>query len=416
VSTNKTGVITRLKTSVRAQAAALRHRNPSRALRVMLVVGQDGTEGTVAFLASILRATGQKVGVATQQYVEIGNERAVGSDQADISGDAFRLQGLLAQMRRARCKYALLEVPPELPAHQFAGINPTMVIIRRCGDNYGDQISASARVAMLSNVLGRRPRFVVYNRDDPAAGELSHLQGQEGVISFGTHHKAESKIVGVELHPKGSAVRLLIDHQTQMSLATVMTGKQAIYSAAAAASAAYILHVPIDAIEEGVLAQPQLEGQLENIPLQRPYELVLDTSVTPGGLAESLETLKHFVKNRLIVLFGTPLGARPSQLPVYGEIIAQFADRVVITDGEYSSIQSPQQMREQLLQGVTAVGGEAKTDEVADRREAIEKVISTARRGDLIVLAGVTKRPYRQLGTERLPWSDRKIIEELFEP
>jgi folylpolyglutamate synthase/dihydropteroate synthase len=69
VSTNKTGVITRLKTSVRAQAAALRHRNPSRALRVMLVVGQDGTEGTVAFLASILRATGQKVGVATQQYV-----------------------------------------------------------------------------------------------------------------------------------------------------------------------------------------------------------------------------------------------------------------------------------------------------------------------------------------------------------
>lgn len=415
METNKTGVIARLKTSVRARAAALRHRHPSRALQVILVVGQDGTEGTVAFLASILRSTGAKVGVATQQYIEIGDERAAGSDKADISGDAFRLQGLLAQMRKAKCKYALLEVPPELPAHQFEGVNPSMVIIRRCGDNYGDQMGVTARVAMLGNVLGRRPRFVVYNRDDPAAGELSHLQGQEGVISFGTHHKAECKIVGVELHPKGSAVQLLIDHQTELSLATVMVGKQAIYSAAAAAAAAYVLHVPIDAIEQGVLAQPQLDGQLENIPLQRPYELIIDTSMTPGGLAESLETLKHFVKNRLIVLFGAPLGTRSSQLAVFGEIVAQYADRVVITDGEYGSADSPQQIREQLLQGVVAVGGEAKTDEVADRQQAIEKAIGTARRGDIIVLAGVTKRPYRQLGTERLPWSDRKVIEELFE-
>ena len=415
METNKTGVITRLTTSVRAQAAALRHRNPSRSLQVILVVGQDGTEGTVAFLASILRATGVKVGVATQQYVEIGDERAAGSDQADITGDAFRLQGLLAHMRKAKCAYALLEVPSELPSHHFEGVKPTMVIVRRCGDNYIDQMSSAAKVAMLGSILGRRPQFIVYNRDDPAAGELSHLQGQDGVISFGTHNKAECKITAVELHPKGSALEVLIDHQTPLSLATVMVGKSAIYNAAAAAAAAYVLHVPIDAIEKGILAQPQVAGQLEPIPLQRPYDLILDSSVTPGGLAESLETLKHFVKNRLIVLFGAPLGVRSSCLGAYGEVVAHYADRVIITDGEHGAAQSPQQIREQLLQGVMAVGGEAKTDEVADRRAAIEKAISTARRGDMIVLAGVTKRPYRQLGSERLPWSDRKVVEELFE-
>lgn len=415
-TSNKTGVITRLKTTARAHAAALRHRHPSRTLRVVLVVGQDGTEGTVAFLASILRAAGEKVGIATQQYVQIGDERAEGSDKADITGDAFRLQGLLAQMRKAKCGYALLEVPADLPSHQFTGVNPTMVLIRRCGDNYNDQLSGHIRTAMLDSILGRRPQFIAYNRDDPAAQSLAYLQGQEGVISFGTHHKAECKIAGVELHPKGSAVHLLVDHQTDISLATVMVGKQAVYNATAAAAAAYILHVPIDAIEKGVRSQPQLPGQLEDVPLQRPYDLVIDTSTTPAGLAENLETLKHFVKNRLIVLFGAPLTARAAELPVCGEIIATYADRAVITDGEYDATQSARQLRELVLQGVTNVGGEAKTDEVADRREAIEKAVSTARRGDLIVLAGVTQRPYRQLGAERLPWSDRAIIGELFEP
>jgi UDP-N-acetylmuramoyl-L-alanyl-D-glutamate--2,6-diaminopimelate ligase len=172
----------------------------------------------------------------------------------------------------------------------------------------------------------------------------------------------------------------------------------------------------MDAMEKGVRNQPQVLGQLEYIPLQRPYDLVLDASVTPGGLAESLEALKHFAKNRLIVVFGAPLAARTAQLPLFGEIIVSAADRVIITDGEYSDTESPQQVREYMLQGVTATGGEAKTDEVPERRDAIEKAIGIARRGDIVLVAGVTQRAYRQLGTERLPWSDRKIIEELFEP
>jgi UDP-N-acetylmuramoyl-L-alanyl-D-glutamate--2,6-diaminopimelate ligase len=71
-------------------------------------------------------------------------------------------------------------------------------------------------------------------------------------------------------------------------------------------------------------------------------------------------------------------------------------------------------VREELLQGVLAAGGEAKTDDIADRTAAIEKAISIARRGDIVLVAGVTLRPYRQIGTQHLPWSDRKVLEELF--
>jgi UDP-N-acetylmuramoyl-L-alanyl-D-glutamate--2,6-diaminopimelate ligase len=410
----QSGVLTRLQLKTRAHAAALRFGKPSHKMKVVLVVGQDGAAGTVAFLASILRKSGSRVGVATQAYVEIAGERVTGSDQADINADPYRLQALLAQMKKAGCEFALVEVPPELPEHQFVGIKPTMVIVRRCGDDHTDLMTVKARLSMLNTILSRKPEFVVYNRDDPSSKELDHLAGKEGVISYGTHAKAECRINSVQMHPKGSAVQLLVDHQTEINLATVLTGKQAIYNAAAAAAGAYVLHAPINAIEDGVLEQEVIAGQLEFIPIQRPYQLVLDAATTPGGLAESLEAIKHFAKNRVILVMSLPLGVHPTWRPLMGEIAAQFADRLVVTDGEFAPEYSAAQVREQLLQGVLGAGGEAKTDEITDREAAIEKAVSIARRGDVIVIAGTTLRAYRQLGTQRLPWSDRKITAELF--
>lgn len=411
---HKLGALARLKLKTRAHAAAVRYGKPSEKMRVVLVVGQDGAAGTVAFLASILRTAGKKVGVITQNSVEIGSERVSGSDQADLNSDPYRLQALLAQMRKAGCEFALLEVPPELPAHQFVGLKPAMVIVRRCGDDHTDKVTVSARLRMLSNILARKPEFIVYNRDDPSSAELGHLSGTDGVISFGTHQKAECRIMQVQLHPKGAAIQLKVDHQTEINLATPLTGKQAIYNAAAAAAGAYILHAAINAIEDGVLTMQPVPGLLEFIPIQRPYQFVIDTASTPGGLAESLEALKHFAKNRLIVVFGAPLGSLPVWRPLMGEIASQFADRLVVTDGEFAEDQSAQQVREQVLQGVLGAGGEAKTDDIADREAAIEKAVSIARRGDILVIAGATLRPYRQLGTQRLPWSDHKIVHELF--
>lgn len=411
----QTGVVTRFKINAKARMAALRHGRPSRNMQVVLVVGSDGTVGTVAFLSSILRSSGNKVGIITQQYIEVHGQRAEGSDQVDISGDPQRLQALLAQMHKAKCNYVLLEVPSELPAHQFVGVKPLMVIVRRCGDDYTDQLAVKARLAMLNTLMARGPKYMVFNRDDPCGSELAHLSDHPGVISFGTHQKADCKITDVELHPKGSRVELLVDHHINMSLATHLVGKQTIYNAAAAAASAYVLHMPIEDIEKAVLGQTPVPGLCEDLPIQRPYQIVLDASATPGGLAETLETYKHFVKNRLVVMVSAPLGTPTQWLPLLGEVAATHADRVIVTDGEFTGQQSPQEVRSNMMQGVLAAGGEAKTDEIPDRREAIEKATSIARRGDIVVLAAITQHPYRQLGDERVTWSDRKVVEELFE-
>ncbi len=402
------------KMGIKARAAAWRHGHPSKRLKVVLVFGQDGAVGTVSYLAAILRAAGEKVGALTSQFIEIAGERVSGSDQADVSGDPNRVQGLLAQMRKAGCGYALLEVPTELPEHQFTGLEVHMLIIRRCGDNYVDQTAAAAELARLDGLLARRPHYVVYNRDDPVAEGLDWLRGQDGAISFGTHRRAECKMEQVRLHALGNQVSLVIDHQTPLTLTTEQAGKQAVYNMAAAAAAGYILHMPVKAIEQGCQRLTPLAAQLQIIPISRPYKIIIDASVTPEGLMETLEVAKHFSKNRLIVVFGATLHMQARRLPRIGDLLATQADRVIVTDGEYLANQSPKHIREQIWQGVAAAGGEAKAEEVEDRQAAIEKAVSIARRGDVVLIAASSVRPYRQLGSDHLAWSDHKIVHDLF--
>ena len=51
--------------------------------------------------------------------------------------------------------------------------------------------------------------------------------------------------------------------------------------------------------------------------------------------------------------------------------------------------------------------------EICDRREAIAYVISHAREGDLIVLAGKGHEDYQEIKGIKYPMDERVIIEEL---
>ncbi len=53
--------------------------------------------------------------------------------------------------------------------------------------------------------------------------------------------------------------------------------------------------------------------------------------------------------------------------------------------------------------------------EICDRKEAIAYVISHAREGDLIVLAGKGHEDYQEIQGKKYPMDERVIIEEIVE-
>jgi UDP-N-acetylmuramoyl-L-alanyl-D-glutamate--2,6-diaminopimelate ligase len=397
-----------------ARVAAASNGWPARKLKIILISGQDGAQLSVAYLASIITANNQRVGVITQGYVEIAGERNTGSDQADLLSDSFRLNRLLAQMKHAGCSHVIIEIPLTIPPHQFTGLHPALLAIRRCGDSHLSGPGNIQKIAHVRRLLGLGPTAVVFNRDDPAFDALKdNLRAGPQLMTFGTHSRAECQIQQVSLHPTGSDMRLVIDHQTELNISINLSGKQAVYSAITAAASAYLLHLPITAIEDGIRQVSDQASYLQAIKTDRPYQLVIDGAVTPEGIAENLETLVHFARNRVLAVVGASLAQPEAWRPVVGEVVARMADRIIVTDGDYAAHEAPHVVRQGLLQGVLAAGGDARCEEVGDRQVAIGRAMSIARRGDVVVVLCSPKRPYRQVGDDRLRWDDREVVNDL---
>ena len=95
-----------------------------------------------------------------------------------------------------------------------------------------------------------------------------------------------------------------------------------------------------------------------------------------------------------------------------GEIAARLADRIVLTDEE-SYNEDPAAIREQVNSGIEAAGGSVKTTEIADRREAIAKALSIAKKGDTVLITGMGHEQFRIINNQRLPWNDGDVVREI---
>ena len=66
-----------------------------------------------------------------------------------------------------------------------------------------------------------------------------------------------------------------------------------------------------------------------------------------------------------------------------------------------------------LREGIERAGGDAKTTEIADRREAIERALGCAKKGDMVLITGMGHEQYRIVNGERLPWNDTRVVQEI---
>src|SRR5204863_4928698 len=95
-----------------------------------------------------------------------------------------------------------------------------------------------------------------------------------------------------------------------------------------------------------------------------------------------------------------------------GEIAANQANRIILTDEE-SYNEDPTEIRNQVRAGIELAGGDGKLTEIADRKEAIEKALSIARKGDTVLVTGMGHEQYRIINGERMPWNDGEVVREI---
>jgi UDP-N-acetylmuramoyl-L-alanyl-D-glutamate--2,6-diaminopimelate ligase len=397
----------------RGWLVAARYGFPVKSLQVIAVTGTNGKTTTVSYINEILKADGKKTAMFSTATIEIDGERKLNDLNATVPSVAH-MQAFFQKAKRANVDWVVLEVTSQsLQQHKLDDVQPVCAVMTNLTQDHLDYHKTMEEYAAAKALLlQRKPRFIVLNRDDEWYDYFKQFPADELAMTYGANDEAECRITSVQLHKQGSDVKLEIDHQTKLALSTKLPGKFNVYNLSAAVSAAYLLHVPLEAIRDGVANLVSVPGRQELVPVNQPYDVIVDYAHTPDALQQLLEAIKHLTKNRLILVFGATGDRDKGKRPIMGEIAAKHADRIIVTDEECYN-EDPAEIRRMVMEGISREKAEAKTEEIADRHKAIEKALSIARPGDTVLITGMGHEQYRIINGQRLPWNDAAVVKEI---
>ena len=93
-----------------------------------------------------------------------------------------------------------------------------------------------------------------------------------------------------------------------------------------------------------------------------------------------------------------------------GKIASKYCREVILTN-EDPYDEQPEEILEQIAVGCD---GNAKTQKILDRREAIKTALEVARKGYTVAITGKGSEAWMHVANgKKIPWNERKTVEEL---
>jgi UDP-N-acetylmuramoyl-L-alanyl-D-glutamate--2,6-diaminopimelate ligase len=156
-------------------------------------------------------------------------------------------------------------------------------------------------------------------------------------------------------------------------------------------------------------AQPA-PGRMEVLGRSRhlPW-VVIDYAHTPDALRRVLRTLTALGPRRIVCVFGCGGDRDRGKRPLMGAAAAELADVIVLTDDNPRN-EDPVDIVRDIRGGL---GEHADVIVIHDRRAAIRSALERAEPGDVVLVAGKGHETEQIQGSERRPFDDRAVAEEL---
>ena len=386
---------------------------PAKNLRVIAITGTNGKTTTACYVNEVLKEAGFSTAMFTTAVIEVKGEARVNDLNATVATTAM-MQQFFKDAKKAAVDYVIIEATSHsLDQYKLEGVPIEAAIMTNLTQDHLDyHKSMEAYAAAKARLLKLKPRFIILNRDDEWFDFFNKYQASEQKMTYGEHLESEARIDRVKLYRKGTEADVVIDHQTHLELATALPGKFNVHNMVAATTLAYLLGIRLEDIQEGIANLESIPGRFERAVEDLDYDIIVDYAHTPDALEKLLEAARNIAKNRVILVFGACGDRDKTKRPIMGEIAAKMADRIFLTDEE-SYNEDPQAIRDMILEGIESAGGGAKTTELADRREAIERALGSAKKGDMVLITGMGHEQYRIVKGERLPWNDTAVVKEV---
>lgn len=399
-----------------AQASDTFFGQPSRKLRLVGVTGTNGKTTIAYLMESIFKHAGLKTGLIGTIEYKIDNKRY---HTERTTPESLDLQRILAQMVSDGVQIAIMEVSSHalhlarVDQCRFAGRVFTNLSRDHLDfhSNIEDYFLSKARL-FTDPAFGSGLRMI--NIDDAFGRRLVDMCDKDDTVTFGGSD-GDYKLAQV----KSSAVEtsfMLNSSAASLAVKSRMVGDFNIVNLALAGASAFELGASEKSVSAGIWDVAGVPGRFEKIACGQNFQVFVDYAHTPDGLEKVLSTAKNLTgTKRLITVFGCGGDRDRGKRPEMGIIAGRLSDIAIVTSDNPRS-EEPEEIIRDIIRGIPEEAAAELNVEV-EREKAIKLAINTARKDDVVVIAGKGHEDYQILGDKVISFDDsvvaRVALEEM---
>lgn len=373
---------------------------PSRNLIVIGVTGTDGKTTTTSLIHHLLKSSGLNSSMISTIGAEINGEKY--SLPSHVSTPSpFALQRFIKKASiPSKKNYLVLEVTSHaLDQFRAFGVSFVIGVITNVTSEHLDYHKTYENYVKTKTKLIKMSKTAILNEDDNSfvliKKEIDKMISKKPkIITYGL--KKTSDINPSDFKYRSNLIGQFNKYNILAGIAVCINlgiNKKKI----------------VDAIET---FNPPLGRQ--DVVYDKDFTVMIDFAHTPNSFREILSELRIKTKGRIIHVFGAAGERDVLKRPELGKISSQYSD-IIIATAEDPRSESVEKITDGIVSGIKNSKGRLENGtllRISNRREAIGKAISIAKKDDLVILTGKSHEKSMNYGKGEEPWDEYQAVEE----
>ena len=374
---------------------------PDEKLHITGVTGTNGKTSTTHFLHHILtQKFGKTVGLIGTNKNITGNKIIPSKNTTPQSYEIFRM---MREMVNSGCTHCVMEVSSHaLHQSRVQGIKYNLGIFTNLTHDHLDYHITFENYRKAKLILSDMSEISIINADD---------DNFKGIKAFTYSIKSKNADIFAEnISYNGRNTDFdVIFRGEKYHISVPIPGEFTVYNSMAAISAALNMGLTMEDIIPSLTSLEPVTGRCAYLPLDKPFDVMIDFAHTPDGMKAVLSMAKNMAKGRIVTVFGCGGDRDKTKRPIMGKIAADYSDKVIVTS-DNSRSERPLAIAYDIIGGIRET--DADVDMVLDRETAIKYALENAKKGDLIMLLGKGHELYNEKNGVRTYFNERDIVKK----
>jgi UDP-N-acetylmuramoyl-L-alanyl-D-glutamate--2,6-diaminopimelate ligase len=385
---------------------------PDEALDLVGVTGTNGKSTVTHVVRHLLAGGGARVGLIGTISYDLGL-RTVPSYKT--TPESVDLHGMLAQMREAGCRTAVMEVSSHgidqqrVRGMRFAAAAFTNLTRDHLDYHGGLEGYFAVKARLFTGGTGALPRVAAVNVDDPWGRRLlASVPAAVKTVTFGLEQPADVRASRIELRFDGTSF-LAAWPGGRAEVRTHLLGHYNASNILCALAVCHGLGHDLAELLPRLDTLPGIPGRMERVENGLGCNVLVDYAHTDDALRNALGMLRTVTPGRVLVVFGCGGNRDRSKRPRMVAAVQELADFA------WATADNPRkEPLDQIFADMTAgVKDASRIVFVDDRRRAISLALDAARPGDAVLIAGKGHEPFQEFGDTVITFDDRQVAREL---